>query len=234
MTPDEALQLQPAGCYVVIDALRATTTMAVLFHRGLETLRVVDDIPAGRAVASESETLLFGEEGGFKPTGFDYGNSPAEAMGLNLAGRHAVHVTSNGTKALCAVAAHGIAVAGALVNLSAGAGFASGFERTVFVCAGNGGARRFALEDFAVAAAFVQLMRAGFPDCQLGDGALLALQLEDPDALIARSRHAAITRELGFGDDIAIACRRDAAPSLPVVAACGPGWALLRDNSIER
>lgn len=230
LTPAEAQLLPPAACYAVIDALRATTTIAALFHRGLRELRVVSTLEAGRAARASPRTLLFGESGGLRPEGFDYGNSPAEAARLDPGGRDAVLVTSNGTVALCAVAASGVTVAASLVNLSAVAGFASGFDSVVAVCSGNAGARLFSLEDFAVAAELVRALSARQPAAALGDGALAALALADPASLIPRSAHAAVTRALGFEADIAFAMQRDAAPAVPAVAACGEGWAVLRDR----
>src|SRR5690606_22486990 len=51
--------------------------------------------------------LLAGERGGLPPQGFDRGNSPAELMGLELRGRRLVLTTTNGTRALEAVAGSG-------------------------------------------------------------------------------------------------------------------------------
>ncbi|MBK6561805.1 hypothetical protein [Candidatus Amarobacter glycogenicus] len=41
MTPAEAEAKEPGATYIVVDAVRATTTIAALFHRGLRRLRVV-------------------------------------------------------------------------------------------------------------------------------------------------------------------------------------------------
>ena len=234
MIPTEAELMPPADAYVVIDTLRATTAMAVLFHRGLRQLRAVAEIAAGRAAAKEHGWLLFGEEHGLRPEGFDYGNSPAEAASLDLRGRNAVHFTTNGTIGLCTVASRGPTFAGALVNLSAIAEAVRGYDRVMLVCAGNWRGRLFSLEDFAVASAFAQRLRGLHPDAQLGDGALLGMQLADPAELIAHSEHESITRELGFEADIEFACQLDAAPSVPFVTAFGDGWALLEDHSRRR
>jgi 2-phosphosulfolactate phosphatase len=232
MTPDEAARMPPADAYVVIDTLRATTLMAVLFHRGLRQLRAVADIRAALAPA-QAGALLFGEEHGIRPEGFDYGNSPAEAATLDLTGRHAVHYTTNGTLAICALATKGPAFAGSLVNLSAVVKAVSGYERVTFVCAGNGRGEHFSLEDYAVAAAFVQRLRGHYSAAEVGDSAVLALQLPNPVALISQSQHASITRKLGFAADIQYACRIDAAPSVPFVTEFGDGWAVLENRLPE-
>lgn len=229
VTPAEALLMPIADCYIVIDAIRATTTIAAMFHGNLSRLRVVSDIAAGLREKS-GKTLLFGEVGGLRPPGFDYGNSPAEAASLDLEGREAALVTSNGTVALCAVAGRGETVAGALVNLSAVTAFCAEAESVTIVCAGNGGARRFSLEDFAVAAAFVRQLLLASPDAALGDAAILAARLAAPEQLIPVSEHAAVVRGLGFVADIEFVTQRDIAPSVPVVTDYGDGWAMLENR----
>jgi 2-phosphosulfolactate phosphatase len=230
MTPAGAALMPPADAYVVIDALRATTVMAVLFNRGLRSLRAFADIGAARESARQHGALLFGEEHGLRPEGFDYGNSPAEAAPLELSGLEAVHFTTNGTLALCAVAKCGPTFAGSLVNLSAVVHAVGTYGRVTLVCSGNGRGQHFSLEDFAVAAAFAQRLRRKHPAAIAGDGALLALQLSDSADLVSQSEHAAITRQLGFGADIDYACRIDVAPSVPFVTHFGDGWATLENR----
>lgn len=229
MTPSEAQALDPAQAYVVIDALRATTTIAALFSRRLRRLRVVSTLDAARSLRASGATLL-GETGGLRPEGFDYGNSPDEAVALDWAGREAVLVTSNGTKAICAVAGMGAVAAGSLVNLSAMAEWASAYERLTVVCAGEAGARTFALEDFAVAACLVAELRQTAPECSIGDGARVALELTDPGRFIGLALHAEVTRKLGFERDLAFAMTQDRAPALPIVVEHGDGWAVLEDR----
>lgn len=229
MTPNEAQALEPAQAYVVIDALRATTTIAALFSRRLRRLRVVSTLDAARSFRASGATLL-GETGGLRPEGFDYGNSPAEAAALDWTGREAVLVTSNGTKAICAVAGMGAVAAGSLVNLSALADWAGDYERLMVVCAGEAGARTFALEDFAVAACLVAALRQTAPEAALGDGALVALELAEPRRFIGLAGHAEVTRRLGFASDLAFATTQDRAPALPIVVEHGDGWAMLEDR----
>jgi len=227
MTPAEAAILPAADCYVVIDALRATTTMAVLFEAGLESLLVVEELEAAVAAREGSDALLFGERGGLRPEGFDYGNSPVEAATLDLRGRSAVQVTSNGTRALCAVAGLGAVAAGSIVNLSAVAAFAAGRESVTIVCAGNGGASRFSLEDFATASALAKRVHARHPGAATGDAARLALELSSPERLITRSEHAAVIQALGLGEDVEFSARMDAVGAVPVVREFGQGWCRL-------
>jgi 2-phosphosulfolactate phosphatase len=241
--PAEALALA-ADAYVVVDVLRATTTIATLFHRGLEDLLVVDDIEAARNAARDGGRLLFGEVGGVRPEGFDHGNSPVEAQSADVQGRSGVLFTTNGTTALCALGERGTVYAGAPANASAIAQAAIPYECVAIVCAGTDRARRFALEDFAAAGLMVHVMQGVSRGVRLGDAAVLALRsaarppggnrglnLPSPGAqLIASSEHAQKTKSLGFGADISFATEIDTSTAVPMVVSCGPGWALLREG----
>lgn len=230
MTPADALLLPPADCYLVIDTLRATTTIATLFARGLARLTVVSSIDQALAMR-DGDVLLFGESGGLRPDGFDFGNSPVETAGLDLVGRNAVLVTSNGTVALCAVAPRGVTVAASLANLSAVADFAAMDESALIVCSGNGGATRFSLEDFAVGAALVQALADTAGDLQMGDGAVAGSRVVDPEALIGSGSHASILRSLGLAPDVDFAASPDSSFSVPRVTSFGDGWAELEDHA---
>ena len=116
-----------ADCLVVVDLLRATTTIATLFERGLRTLTVAQDIDYARRLRAETGAILFGEVGGLPPADFDHGNSPVEASELDLQGQSGVMFTTNGTSALCMAARHGRTMAGSLANVSAVAA-AEGFR----------------------------------------------------------------------------------------------------------
>jgi 2-phosphosulfolactate phosphatase len=211
----------------VVDVLRATTTIATLFERGLERLIAMDDLDAARDEAAARAALLAGEVGGLAPEGFDLGNSPAEVSGRSFESRELVLFTTNGTAALCNLSGRPLVVAGAVANVTAVARVAARERRVAIVCAGEGRGERFALEDLGAAALIAAEIVARTPGVRLGDGAQLALALPDPLLAIRSSRHAGVTARLGLGDDIAFACRRDTASAVPAVAAWGEGRAEL-------
>ncbi|MFN0147886.1 MAG: 2-phosphosulfolactate phosphatase [Dehalococcoidia bacterium] len=225
--PSEAPLITSDAC-IVVDVLRATTTIAVLFARGLERLSVVDDIARARLIAAQAGALLMGEVDGLPPAGFDHGNSPVEAAALNLAGKAAVLFTTNGTTALCAIPPGAVTYAGALANASALArAVAAGHTHVTIVCAGNARARAFALEDFAAAGALVRALLEVAPSAVLGDAASLAART--PVEAIAASEHARRLEGIGLGEDVAFCGRLDTAACVPRVVASGPGYALLKD-----
>ncbi len=244
LLPCEAAAME-ADAFLVIDVLRATTTVAALFERGLTDLLVVDTIEAARERARAEGRILFGEVGGLPPEGFDHGNSPAEATMLELREKRAALFTTNGTRALCGVAGRGEVAAAAFANAAAAARWAAEYERVALVCAGNSGGRRFALEDFAAAARLVQLISRESPGLDLGDAAGVAAEVNgyedwiapglpqrtDRSArLVAGATHARGLKALGLDADIAFAAREDSSTAVPRVVEHGEGWALLRDG----
>ena len=218
-----------AECYVVIDAFRATTTIATLFARGLSTLTACARIEDAYRLKAEANAVLFGEVHGLPPEGFDHGNSPVEASLLEVAGRDAVLFTTNGTAALVGVAARGPVYSGSFANAEAVAEAVRGYASVALVCAGNVGGLAFSLEDFAAAGAIVRALAAKNDALQAGDSARLAMKTLPEEA--RNSHHAGVLRSLGLDADIDFALALDTASVAPRVVAHGDGWARLQAGS---
>ncbi len=107
------------GIAVVIDVLRASTTIATALAHGAVAVRAVPTVDEARRVALAGAALLGGERGGLPIAGFDLGNSPREYTPERVAGRKLVITTTNGTAALAACGAAREIVVGAIVNRSA-------------------------------------------------------------------------------------------------------------------
>lgn len=107
--------------FIVVDIIRATTTLSVLFERGCRRVLIAAGIAEARAFrdAGGRAMLLAGEVGGVAPAGFDFGNSPAELGSAAVAGRDVIFATTNGTRALRACTGGRAIYAGALRNASA-------------------------------------------------------------------------------------------------------------------
>ena len=89
---------------VVIDILRATTTMVVAYENGANTVVPVEHLEDA-LVYREQGYLIAGERNGVKVEGFDMGNSPQEFTKDIVEGRNIVLSTTNGTKAINACSA---------------------------------------------------------------------------------------------------------------------------------
>ena len=80
---------------IVVDALRASATAAMLFDAGAEEILAVSEVEEAFAARKDwRDALLFGERGGLPPEGFDYGNSPVEAAYAK--GRRVIFTTTTG------------------------------------------------------------------------------------------------------------------------------------------
>jgi 2-phosphosulfolactate phosphatase len=233
-----------ADCYVAVDMLRATTTIATMFARGLRDLVAVNSLDYAYALAKAEGRLLAGEVKGLPPAGFDLGNSPVDASEAELAGRGGVLFTTNGTAALCTLAARGHVIAGAIANATATAEAIAEFEHVCIVCAGNEGGLRFALEDFAAAGAIISRVQRLHPGAELGDAAGLAItqpgyenwlavglpqQTGASARMIAGSEHGQKLASLGLAGDIHFAAQADTSAAAPTVVDFGDGWARLVD-----
>lgn len=88
---------------VVIDVLRASTTIIHALAHGACSVKPCESIDRARGTAaqwSEQSVLLGGERGGERIDGFDLGNSPLEYTPDRVAGKTIVFTTTNGTRAL--------------------------------------------------------------------------------------------------------------------------------------
>jgi 2-phosphosulfolactate phosphatase len=134
------------GIAVVIDVLRASTTIITALAHGAARVRPVLTVEEARAEAAALGTLLGGERGGLKIQGFDLGNSPREYSRDRVGGRSIVITTTNGTAALHACSGAADVLIGAVVNRSAVAAAAHALALkhggcdVHLVCAGTEGA----------------------------------------------------------------------------------------------
>ena len=217
----------PRDCVcIVIDALRATSTISTMFARGLTAMLPVGSLAeARRQAAKRPGWLLCGERRSLPPTGFDYGNSPREFSSLDLRGRSAVFVTTNGTGALMRASGCSAVYAGSLLNVSA-VGRAAAVDavrrqqKLLVLCAGEFGGRRFDLEDAYCAGAFVDLLASARKRVELDDEAETALRLYRSfrgSAITAfrQGQHGAGLERVGLGLDVEFCARRDVYRSVP-------------------
>ncbi|HMI21860.1 MAG TPA: 2-phosphosulfolactate phosphatase [Gaiellaceae bacterium] len=151
-TPDEAA---PAAAGIVVDVLRATSTIAQALASGYERVLCCTEIEDARALRAElPDSLLGGERKAVRVEGFDVGASPREF--LEARAQTLILSTTNGTRAILETARRCDRVLlGSLLNLSAVAA-AVEEEDVVVVCAGFQGG--FALDDAYCAGRIVQLL----------------------------------------------------------------------------
>jgi len=166
-----------AAAVLVVDVLRASTTMIAALGNGCAGIVPVSDPDEAhrRARAIGTGALVAGERKGLMIEGFDLGNSPLEMTRERVGGKTLVFTTSNGTAAL--LAARGAAAVGvaALVNLSAATAWARGHGRDVTViCSGDRG--DISLEDKVCAGLLIDALLRHEPAAALTEAARGAVE----------------------------------------------------------
>ena len=206
---------------VVIDVLRATSTVVAALAAGAEAIYPVVSIEDAMKLATSlgrKEALLAGERRGHRVEGFDLGNSPGEFTAANVGGKRVVMSTTNGTGALVAAASAERVLVASLVNLSAVAGAVAGAERLAVVCAGR--ERRFSVDDALCAGMLVSRLadRIG-GTLELEDAGRAALALASsftPDAeFLLRSTAGRALAAIGLEEDVHWCERVDAFDLVP-------------------
>jgi 2-phosphosulfolactate phosphatase len=206
---------------VVLDVLRATTTIAAALTAGITSIRAFPDLAQARA-AAESLTprpILCGELKALRAPGFDLGNSPRQFTPEHR-GRAMILATTNGTVALNAARTAGALLTAALVNATpaARAAAATGMD-IVLLCSGTGGL--ISMEDLIGAGAVCDaLLRLGNFELA-GDTPRIAQKLflasrENLPAVLHESVAGGHIIAVGLELDIDYAARLD---SLDVVGA---------------
>ena len=163
-TPDEAAGA-PTG--VVIDVIRATSTICQALDAGYERVWCAAEVEDARALR-EADVTLGGERLGVRIDGFDLGNSPSEYLEPRTS--TLALSTTNGTRAIVTAAERCDRVyIASLLNLAAVTDVArsDGDDVAVF-CAGVKGA--FALDDAYVAGRVAESL--GFERSDAAEAAL--------------------------------------------------------------
>jgi 2-phosphosulfolactate phosphatase len=213
LLPRDVIEPEGSVC-IVIDALRATSTITTVLACGARDVLVAGTVDEARRLHEEiPDALLCGEVGGLPPQGFDHGNSPVELEGLDLRGRRLILATSNGTRALSGLRPARAVFAGSLLNLTACARWAALVTTPqgslTVVCSGTELGTRFSLEDAVVAGAFIERLATAMEGGRsvLSDAATVALRLwrsyaERPRAAFDDAVHGRALVRIGMGADL--------------------------------
>lgn len=224
VTPALAQAREPADIAVVLDVLRATTTIATALENGAAAVipvREQDQAIAIRGRLGRDGVLLGGERDSRLIAGFDLDNSPGSYARELVAGKTIVLTTTNGTRALTEAArGRTVVYCGALINRSAvvAALTASNAAEALLICAGELGTLSF--EDFVAAGAIVEGLLRADKRIALSDAARSAACTYEAVArklttAIAGGTHARALIELGFAGDVAYCAKLDVTRALP-------------------
>lgn len=211
---------------VVLDVLRATTTMAAALAAGVREIRIFGDLDAtlaaGRAIAGPHLTI--GERHALRAPGFDLGNSPGAFQRDIHNDTTLFMTTTNGTLAILAAGAAQVVFTGALVNAAyVAAALVQTKLDVTLLCSGTEGF--ICTEDTLGAGAVIDALES-LVDIELeSDVAWMARALfnsleEHLHYALYESRGGHNIRRAGVEPDIAICAALD---SVAVVGVVRPG-----------
>ena len=207
---------------VVIDVLRACSTIATALNNGARAVvPVVDMAQAGKIASNldQQSYLLGGERSGEKIEGYHLGNSPLEYTKGTVNGRTIIFNTTNGTVAIAQARSAANLLIGSFLNAGRVVEFIrEAGDDVTFVCAGW--RNRVALEDTLCAGLMLYRLWKGAEPNAVSDGAHIAFtqylhDREDLVSAIQECNHAQRLTGKGHGEDVEYCLQLDALPVLP-------------------
>jgi 2-phosphosulfolactate phosphatase len=225
---------------IVVDVLRATTTIITALTNGAECVLPQPSVDAARQAYAgmNGDALLGGERGGRIVDGFTNGNSPVEYTPEVAAGKTLILATTNGTVAMehCRQAKQ--VLIGAMVNVQAVADYVLDEPKVTVMCSGTDGV--ITSEDIIFAGAMIERIRstrqaAGIEPGKSTDTAQIATNhWQQTQAAIAEGKPLAdffrnargginLVR-IGLDHDIVFASQIDSLPNVPKL--CTKVWAI--------
>jgi len=212
---------------VVVDVLRAATSIATALSNGARDVMPALSISAATSLASQlarDDILLCGEREGKMIDGFHLGNSPADYTRDRVRGRTLIFGSTNGTPAIIKAAGAGLVLVCGFVNLPSVLEIL--FDENdrfpmAILCAGK--VNRFSIEDSACAGQLTELIcQRSNNELQLNDAARIARMLHkefggDHLSLLFSSDHGRYLISLGMEADLPICAAYGVLPIVPVL-----------------
>ena len=207
---------------IVIDVLRACSTIVTALERGARAVMPVTDMAQAGKIASNLDPDMYrlgGERNGEKIEGYHLGNSPGEYTHDVVQGRDIILNTSNGTQALEQTKEADTLVAACFLNAERVVDFVRRTADAVtIVCAGR--QNRLALEDTLCAGLLLDRLWDGDEPYPVTDSAHTAYTLyhtdrDDLGNALRGANHAEWLANQDRGADLDYCFRIDSVPVLP-------------------
>ncbi|QNF34890.1 2-phosphosulfolactate phosphatase [Adhaeribacter swui] len=203
---------------VVVDILRATSSMVTGLAHGLEKIIPVSTLAECQQFASKGY-LTAAERDGKKAEDFDLGNSPFSYMEDFVKGKTLAMTTTNGTHAIRLSLAADKVVVGAFLNVSSVAAYLVEQQKDVLVvCAGWKG--KFNLEDTLFAGALAHKLQGLFEsenDATLAAYHLYETAKSDLPLYLSKASHVQRLKNLNITKDITFCLQQDVYDIVPVL-----------------
>ena len=201
---------------VVIDVLRATSTINTLLFLGADHVKPVGSLEECK-VLKDDDYIIMAERMGKKVEGFDYGNSPTKFKEENIKGRKVAIATSNGSKAIIKSEGSKRTILCSFLNIESVINLIKKYESDVLLlCSGWLGKTN--LEDTLCAGGIV----AGLDNFEIeSDTALMAKALHDnTDDILETMKLSSHAKRLSGYDnkvDIEFCSRVNTQPIVPIL-----------------
>jgi 2-phosphosulfolactate phosphatase len=205
---------RPRSVVVVVDAFRASTTIAVLVSKGA---RVVPVASIEEAASAEADFRI-GERGSAKVTGFDFGNSPTEILASEIPPDATVALsTTNGTRIVEAASGARAILTGAFVNAESLAEYLSDgtYDDAEVVLVGCGWEGRRASEDEVAAGAILHRLRSRGADLDERAARVVERYLMSAASALENNSAARRLKRLGYERDLDFCLAEDTVPLVP-------------------
>ncbi|ACK68513.1 2-phosphosulfolactate phosphatase [Gloeothece citriformis PCC 7424] len=173
LTPTDDLP----DCAVVIDVLRATTTIATALNAGAEAVQAFSSLEQLMEVSETwlpEKRLRAGERGGAKVKECDLGNSPLDCTPTVVEGKRLFISTTNGTRALQRVEHSQIVIAAALINRQTVVNYLLSEHPSTVWLLGSGWQGGYSLEDAVCAGAIADLLLQHLEGVEIGNDEVIA------------------------------------------------------------
>jgi len=205
---------------VVIDVLRATSSICVAFAYGVKSITPVASVEESLAY-KEKGFLVGAERNGEMLDGFDLGNSPYSYMDPKIIGRDIALSTTNGTQAIAAASGAYKIVIGSFLNLDTLCNWLKQQDRSVLLLC-SGWKNSFNLEDTLLAGAVVEGLQNDFDLSKMRDSALAAQHLynlakDDLNSFLEKSSHRIRLEKLNIDSDIKYCLTPNQTNVVPVI-----------------
>ena len=204
---------------VVIDVLRATTTMCVAIDQGATAVIPVETIEEALSYRGKEGYILAGERNGRKVEGFSFGNSPFEFMNGVVKGKTLVLTTTNGTRAIrMSRHAHQVVIGGFLNFSALTRWLVSEGRDTLLLC--SGWRNKFNLEDTIFAGAVIHHTKEYFlvdSDSAFAAEKLYLNSRRNMMHFVKQSSHYRRLAHLGVVNDVKYCLRPDLTDVVPVL-----------------
>jgi 2-phosphosulfolactate phosphatase len=221
---DAVKAVQRGDIIIVIDVLRCSSTIIAALSNGAKGVIPTKNLQEARRRYRENPgSLLAGERRGFKPKGFDLGNSPLQFTKEKVKNKLVILTTTSGAKAISLAKNGRWVFIGALLNVEAVAKealkMAERERREIsLLLAGKEGV--FSLEDFICAGAVIENLpkeNLGLSDAALVAALTFRQAQESLSSIIRQGSHAQYLKSIGLEEDIKFCSQINIFPTVPVL-----------------